>query len=118
MDMPEHLKKLNQLDRIEYLLKNNKLEDEKPRHGIRDFTYLIIGLAFYVILLGVVTMGSIGKETGIKILNTIPQIFILGTVGVIILFILYLVEIISYLKKRKKLNEEFFNFKIEKKKKK
>lgn len=113
----QDLKKLKQLDRIEYLLGRNKIENNSPSFSpifyLSGFFVLLIVLLF---IFGLLINLSYGEEAFIKFLTSImiiPKAFIWV---LIILFIIHIIEIILYLSKINKLNKEFFEQEVKPKK--
>ena len=113
----EQFDKLPQLDRIEFRQKFNRLEENEPNIGYFKFiTFMFIAIGF--ILLLSFSVYNIDSETAIILLSLIPSIFKFGFISVLFLIVLEILLKLVWLKQKKILYNEYFEHKIEVKKKK
>lgn len=103
----ENFKKLKQNNRIEYLLRLNRIEEKfKDYHVIDNFVFFVIGLNLWVI-----TMFAINQELFLPLLELIPKFIAVIIIYVVILFAINLTRLFNRYKWTKELNEEFFEVK-------
>ncbi len=113
----EQFDKFPQLDRIEFRQKFNRLEENEPNIGYFKFiTFMFIAIGF--ILLLSFSVYNIDSETAIILLSLIPSIFKFGFISVLFLIVLEILLKLVWLKQKKILYNEYFEHKIEVKKKK
>ena len=113
----EQFDKLPQLDRIEFRQKHNRIEDNKPSFNyFQFFNFILITIGF--ILLLSFSIYNINSDATIRLLFVIPLVVKLGMLGIIFLILLELLLKILWLKQKKELYNEYFEHKIEVKKKK
>lgn len=113
----EQFNKLPQLDRIEFRQKFNRLEENKPNFNIFYFLNFILIAIGFVILLSF-SVYNINPELTTRLFLIIPSIFKLGFCGIIFLVMLELLLKFNWVKRRQELYNEYFEHKIEVKKKK
>jgi len=113
----EQFDKLPQLDRIEFRQKFNRLEENEPSFNyFQFFNFILIAIGF--ILLLSFSVYNIDSETAIILLSLIPSIFKFGFISVLFLIVLEILLKLVWLKQKKILYNEYFEHKIEVKKKK
>ena len=111
MIQKEDFDKLKQLDRIEYILRFNKLEEHNPSSLagglIRDLVLYLFPFILIVAMLGYL----INKIIFIAVIRALLIIINIAIPTIIIFFIIDLILIYKFKKKRESLDKEFFNFK-------
>ena len=107
----EDFDKLKQLDRIEYMLRFNKLEENKPDSIaggiIRDLLIYLFPFIIIVSMLGYLINVSIF----IAVMRALSLIIYLAIPCIIIFCVIDIILAYRFKKKREDLEKEFFNFK-------
>ena len=113
----EEFKKLNQLSRIEFLLRRKKIEEDTDSNFALNFLYSFFGILAFDILAFLGAAGISGVERAIPLLNLI--IFPVAPIFAFLIVIGLGIDIfnrINRCKLNKELDNEFFKFKTEVKK--
>ena len=113
----EDMDKLPQLDRIELRQKIHWLEENKVDVGLFPFLFSMLIIIGFIILL-TSSLLSINLILALKIFYLIPTIVKLTILGVIFLFLLKILFTLTYIKNKKEIYTQYFEQKIEVKKKK
>lgn len=103
----EEFRKLNQLDRIEYLLERKNLEEERVHYFDYSTLYVWFGIVGFYILLAV-GMYNIDPEITLSLLSSGRTILGCIVIAGIALLILETLELISHKKRLEELNGRFF----------
>jgi len=108
---------LNQLDRIEYKLEKKEIDEINSSSLTISLLNLIIYLTLFIVGFSVVLLfvdSTRATPIVMKIMNSLNILFVIAiAAGIIVDTILFYI----YNYQKKKLDEKFFNIKIEKKKK-
>jgi len=115
----EDFSKLNQLDRIEYLLKLKRIEEiyEKSEFGLVNLLWEFIFIVGFVILAFLGLSNLVGIEKALPILNTLKPTAWVFEILVVIGIIWDIMQILIYKNNKKDLESEFFKFEVKTKRK-
>jgi len=114
----EKLNELNQLDRIEFRQRYDKIERDKPEYEIFIFMWKMFEIIGFVFLIGTILLSNGHIEAATLMFNIIPLICRLSIIAIVILFFAAIIALYFYSKKKGSLIKEYFDFKIETKHKK
>lgn len=108
----EQIKKLDQLNRIEYRIRLSDLERNEPESTALNFFWKMIAVCGFLFLIA--TMFTLTKhiESSINLFNVLTLIM---KITLIFTFILWIIDILlsyNYILKRKKLNREYFKINV------
>jgi hypothetical protein len=106
----EEFNDLKQLDRIEFLLREKKLNDNFTDYGIIKFILAVLYVLVFVAAFSILLFPQ-APEAATRLTFTIPIIIAIAKVVVIVLVVAQVIEIYFYLKNKEKLVGMFFKTK-------
>jgi uncharacterized integral membrane protein len=105
----QEVKKLKQLDRIEFRQRYKLLNDNQITFGVTDFLWkILIVIGFIMVLIAIFFVGGY-KDISLRLTNTI---LLTLKISIIMVFIFGVLDFISYLKyfyDKEKLFKEYFS---------
>ena len=113
----EQFNKLPQLDRIEFRQREEKINKELDGDlGSWDFLWQMFAVIGFIVIVSLLVY-NINSQVTIRLLLIIPLLIKITFGFFVALKILEIVISIKRIKEKRKLQEEYFNFKVEVKKK-
>lgn len=115
----EDFSKLNQLDRIEYLLKLKRIEEssEKSEFGLGYSLKMLLFVVGFIILIFLGLANIVGVEKALPIINTSIVVTRVFSIIIIIGIIWDIINTLIFRKNKRDLESEFFKFKVKTKRK-
>jgi hypothetical protein len=108
----EYFNKLNQLDRIEFMLKKNKIDELNGSSGLPSFIYDMTVLLLLLIVISFILYTNGFIEQAIIIVSIMQLASKLLVLGIIIIIGIELIIYVIYYKKNKELLKEYFDVKV------
>ncbi len=108
----EDFDKLNQLDRIEYLLRIKRIDDRRISSGwFNLFKIYFFAISFIILISFIVVYND--SETAVKLISTLVPITNVFRILIFVCLIIEIYSLITYVKNIKKLQNKFFTEKLE-----
>ena len=110
----EDLKQLNQLDRVEFRQKYEKIKSEEPKSGVIPiFNYYLAACGYILLLFWIISSQDLEIAHSIlSLIIPLSKTFII--LGIFVLFY-DIFEVLSWSKKKQELFQEYFNLNLTKK---
>ena len=103
----EEYKKLKQMDRIEYLLLKQRLEEDKIGGNFKRSIYLVMGIYIVIAFFQLAYKAAYGE-----LLIISPIVYYLCVYYMVFMFFVDIIAHIWYKKQEKEIENEFFNFEV------
>ena len=106
----EDFKKLKQLDRIEFMLREKRLDEQEENWKVHwiPLAYFLSGLVGFLILISIGFMNYGATEGAIKMLSASSKILVVSIYVIILCVIWNFIFTLIFKKHKRKFEEEFF----------